>query len=471
MEHISRRTLLGRAGLGTAVLAAGTWSARGAGALVTADSAPGTTPDTLPQTEAAATLGAGSFSLFSQTNLNFQTLFALGSSGQTAEAGEVVAAVAQANAAPGGATYQSVYDAFVAMGNRLETAAVKARKAGHHVTARAKFLRASKYYTEALYWVPGTATPDAEAATYRATNDAFTAGIELLDVEPEQLEIPYERRTLPGWFLRPAKSTKPRPTIIMNNGSDGQNVDMLTEGGFAALARGYNVVIFEGPGQGSQLFLENIPFRPDWEHVITPIVDVLETRDDVDSEKIALRGISFGGELTPRAAAFEHRIAALVADPGSMSAWENYPSFIRDISKTGTPEQINATWNDVIVAGSTPEEAFNLKKTLEIFSPEAHDQVERGEVPTDWASLSSIIPKYNLFDVVDKITTPTLVTQYEGDTFFTTEGRRLYDELTVRKKDFVEFTAVDGAQYHCGPMAPQVVNETCWDWLDEQFDR
>jgi hypothetical protein len=39
------------------------------------------------------------------------------------------------------------------------------------------------------------------------------------------------------------------------------------------------------------------------------------------------------------------------------------------------------------------------------------------------------------------------------------------------RRDLVEFTAVDGAQYHCGPMAPQISNEACWDWLDEVFER
>ena len=81
----------------------------------------------------------------------------------------------------------------------------------------------------------------------------------------------------------------------MNNGSDGQNVDMLPQGGLAALERGYNVVIFEGPGQGSQLFLHNVPFRADWENVISPIVDHLETRKDVNLDQVAVRGISFGG--------------------------------------------------------------------------------------------------------------------------------------------------------------------------------
>ncbi len=416
-------------------------------------------------------LGSGSFALFSQDNLNFQTLFALGSAGQIADTGEVVSVVAQSNATPGGPTYQAVYDSFVAMGNRLETAAVQAENAGHQVTARAKFLRAAKYYAQALYWVPGTATPDAEAATYRVMNNAFTAGIRLFRPEPERLEIPYEHRTLPGWFLRPTTDGTRRPTIIMNNGSDGQNVDMLAQGGFAALERGYNVVIFEGPGQGSQLFLENIPFRPDWEKVITPIVDVLDQRSDVNQGQIALRGISFGALLTPRAAAYEHRIAALVADPGSVSDWDNYPSVVQNTANAGTPEQVNAAWANVILAGATSEETFNLKKTLEIYSVAAHDAAKQGIVPLDWASLSNIIQQYNLNEVVDKIRCPTLVTQYEGDTFFTTEGQTLYDALPVKKKAFREFTSVDGAQYHCGPMAPQLVNETCWDWLDEVFGR
>jgi hypothetical protein len=470
MESISRRKLLTGMSMGAAALTVGAVS--GGNARAFAANAPGpVTATTLPQTPAAATLGGGSFALFSQDNLNFQTLFALGSAGQTAAAGEVIAVVAQSNATPGGATYQSLYDGFVAMGNRLESAAVSARNAGHRVTARAKYLRAAKYYTEALYWVPGTATPGAEAAMYTMTNDAFTAAMRLMKPAPEPIEIPYGKRTLPGWFLRPANDGKRRPTIIMNNGSDGQNVDMLTEGGFAALERGYNVVIFEGPGQGSQLFLHNIPFRPEWEKVISPIIDLLEKRSDVNPKQIALRGISFGGELTPRAAAFDHRIAALVADPGTMSAWDNYPTVIQDVTKAGTPAQVDAAWANVIIPSATPEEAFNLKKSLEIFTVSAHDAAKRGEVPTDWAAISDAVKQYNLYDVVDRIKCPTLVTQYQGDTFFTTEGRKLYDALTVKKKDFVEFTAVDGAQYHCGPMAPQVVNETCWDWVDEVFDR
>ena len=83
-----------------------------------------------------------------------------------------------------------------------------------------------------------------------------------------------------------------------------------------ALARGWNAVTFDGPGQNAALVRQQLPFRPDWEKVVTPVVDHLATRPDVDVSKLAILGISQAGYWVPRAVAFEHRIAAAVADPG-----------------------------------------------------------------------------------------------------------------------------------------------------------
>ena len=44
-------------------------------------------------------------------------------------------------------------------------------------------------------------------------------------------------------------------------------------------------------------------FRHDWEAVITPVVDFLASRDDVDDDRIVLHGISQAGYWAPRAAA------------------------------------------------------------------------------------------------------------------------------------------------------------------------
>src|SRR6478672_8815925 len=101
MHLLSRRTLLASFGTGAAALAVSN--------LGGVAGAAETTTTTVPVPAGADALGTGTFELFSQTDLNFQTLFGLGEAGLNSVAGEVIAVVAAANAAPGGASYQSVY--------------------------------------------------------------------------------------------------------------------------------------------------------------------------------------------------------------------------------------------------------------------------------------------------------------------------------------------------------------------------
>jgi len=76
---------------------------------------------------------------------------------------------------------------------------------------------------------------------------------------------------------------------------------------------------FEGPGQGRVIRKQKIPFRYDWEKVITPVVDYALSLKQIDSKQIALMGISMGGYLEARAAAFEHRISACILYNGVYS--------------------------------------------------------------------------------------------------------------------------------------------------------
>jgi len=84
----------------------------------------------------------------------------------------------------------------------------------------------------------------------------------------------------------------------------------------AAAERGYNVLSFDGPGQAGAVYRQRLVFRPDWENVVGPVIDYALTLPGVDGAKIVLWGLSMGGELAPRAAAFEHRLAALVCVDG-----------------------------------------------------------------------------------------------------------------------------------------------------------
>ena len=461
-----RRFLYGAAAVGA--------SAALLGACSEADSAtgvPGTVgpAGTIPTQAAGSTLGqgAGDLVLFSAEDLNFQGLYALGGSGVNAMAGEVFSAADAANAAGGGtATYQTFYDAFVTMGDTLRADADAALAAGHRVTARNRYLRSANYYNQALFFVLGTSTPAAEPDVYVAMNDAWAQAAALFEPVWEYVEIPYEDSSLPGWLIRPLGAAGARPTVILNNGSDGQNVDLWAFGAQAAIERGWNALIFEGPGQGQMLFLREIPFRPDWEAVITPVVDYLDTRPEVDSRRIALIGWSEGGELVPRAASFEHRLAAVIADPGCVDVYEAFPQVLRSVADSGTEAQVNQEWADVIVPGSTPSEFFTLQKRLEIYSREALLQARAGEVPSDWYGLSRTIEQFQNRDVVGQITCPVAIGNYQGEQFYVGQATEL-QELLRTESQMIDFTDVHGAQYHCGPLAPQWRNERYFDWLDE----
>jgi dienelactone hydrolase len=127
--------------------------------------------------------------------------------------------------------------------------------------------------------------------SWRAHRRAWDRFGELSDPPIERVAIPYEGTALAGYVLRPREAGR-RPALILNNGSDGPVHAMWVQGGAAAVARGYVAIAFDGPGQGEALLEQGLPFRPGWEAVITPVIDLLVARDDVDPGRIALQGIS-----------------------------------------------------------------------------------------------------------------------------------------------------------------------------------
>ena len=86
--------------------------------------------------------------------------------------------------------------------------------------------------------------------------------------------------------------------------------------------------------------------RPDWEKVVTPVVDVAVKLPGVDPEKIILAGWSFGGFLVVRAAAFEPRATAVIADPRQWDQRDNVISALplSDDQKADFPILTPSAW-------------------------------------------------------------------------------------------------------------------------------
>jgi hypothetical protein len=248
-EQIQPSASLTRRGL----LAAG--GATGLGALLA--------PAVSAQAAPAPGRGSSVVEVFSDPTINLQILFTLGGAAYgVSELGEVFTAIDQIRAR--GSSDRAVFEVFLAWGRKLRGQAEQAARQGRTVTARDCYLRAAMYLDQALFFTLASREPTRahEGQVYREMNACFTSAAGLMAPKFIKVAIPYRGRTLPGWLLVPPGRAMRRPTVIVNNGSDGQNIDSYVYGGAAALERGYNALIFEGPGQGANLFLHNTSSRP-----------------------------------------------------------------------------------------------------------------------------------------------------------------------------------------------------------------
>lgn len=460
-DRPSRRLLLQAGALGgTALAVTGANEARAA---------------TLDPAGSAGSAGAAAasgrpFALFAQEDLNFETLFTLGSAGYGAsEVGEIVTTVNEINSR--GASYQSYFDHFLARALRTAELADRELAAGHTASARGAYLRAASYFDSCLYFVLGTSARAREAAVYRGMQRNWDRATQLFDPPFERVRIPCQGTWLPGYFLRPDRSSLRRPTVILNNGGDAQNVDLFVFGGSAALERGYNALIFEGPGQGSMLFEREIPYQPAWERVVTAVVDWAAARPEVDSKRIAITGWSMCGESVIQGAAYDHRLAAVVADPGVLDVWLAWPESLRKLMASGAPKaDVNHIWNTEIVPHLTAGDRFTLAKRSELFGRRYLLTARAGRVFADLYDLAKTIMRVNCASTAPLVACPALVTSYQDDAFFGShpQAREVYSLLPPAiPKKFRYFTVAEGAQYHDAPMAPQTRNQAVFDWLDD----
>lgn len=368
---------------------------------------------------------------------------------QDSDIGEVL--YAAASIAPG--DFESFSSAFASLAEHI---LLKIEELTNPVSLHDALFRAATYFRAADFYLHGNPDDPRIIEFWDKQTQCFDRAMGLLPIPGERRMIKAEGFQIPLLIFRASlEEGVKRPTIVMGSGFDGSVEEMYHMNGIAALERGYNVVCYEGPGQCGVRRYQGLGFMHEWEKVVMPVFDFLETQKWVDMSMIGLIGCSMGAFLAARAAAFEHRIAAVMCVDGLFDMGDTPVTSLVlrvkegefDMQKFMSDTTIPAILRWSLSHGSW---SFNAR------------------TPEEFAEKVKL---WTLAGITQKIQCPVFIGDAESDIFFKGQPERLRDELgDEHRATYHRFTSEDAAGAHCQIGALTYLNQVLYDWFENVIE-
>lgn len=284
------------------------------------------------------------------------------------------------------------------------------------------------------------------------------------DDRVERLTVPYEDIALPVMHVKPISAdngkrtgAQPKDVILLHGGNDSYFEELFFPMLYLA-ENGFEVYLFEGPGQGGVMRLLGKHFTYEWERPVKAVLDALHLCD------VTIIGASLGGMLAPRAAAFEKRISRVIA-------WSIFPNF-----------------QNVLLAASqgVGSMQYRLAKKLIamhcrgivnlLFQKKAKKDemirwgLEHGKYAyeaKDAYEYATNMSHYQMLDIADKITQDVLIVGANQDHFIPYEmiGEEINALKNVHSLTFRLFTDKESAGNHCNCGNSKLVFDTFINWI------
>lgn len=353
---------------------------------------------------------------------------------------------------------ESWFAAWNNLAVRIENEAAQSERKHHTESACTAYSRASNYYRAAEFFLHTNPSDPRILPNAAKSRDCFEKASKYFSHPIQKIQIPFESTALPG-YLCLVDDDEIHPLLIVQTGFDGTKEELYYWIARPAIQRGYHCLIFEGPGQGEMIREQNIPFRPNWETVITPVVDYAVTLKKINPEKIALMGISMGGYLVPRALAFEKRIKVGIANGGVFD--------FHEVCTQEAPPEIEAILDNPEAAKQMDEEVQKIMKSnAELRWAIGHGMyVFHAKTPSEFTRMTR---PYTLKGLAENIKCKMLVVDSEEEKQMKGQAKKLYDALTC-PKEFMLFKTSEGGGPHCQVGGYVFSNEKIFNWLDENL--
>lgn len=374
--------------------------------------------------------------LFSDQTYHFQALRVLSdvNSGgaDTAEVLEAIHNIPEGDAS-------AWYDEFAALALRNARRAAACRD---RVSAGLAWLRTHTYWRTAEFLLkPDDVRRD---TAWGQQVSAFDSGLERLQITHERFDATYEGKPLRCIFYPGPKGWERRPLIVFGGGYDSTLEELYFVLVKAAYDRGYAVLTYEGPGQGAALREQGLTFIPDWERPVTAVLDsFLASR--TPPPEIILVGMSMGGYLAPRAAAFDARIDGVVA----------YDVFF----DMGAPARKFVELNKDPATKSIPGVVWAIDNAMWTLGLSTVEEV------------GSAFQAYELSSVAHRIGCHVLILAGEADHFVPLQQAKAFADACSAAKsvETVIYDRQSGGAEHCQLGAHTLWHETFFDWILRRF--
>lgn len=173
------------------------------------------------------------------------------------------------------------------VGAKYEALADDQEKSGHKKDAGESYYRAYEYFRVGRYPVP---TSPEKMNCYKGALRTFLKAGTYMEPPLERIEVPFEGKKVVGYLQIPKGASRP-PVVMHWGGVDGWKEDRRTNSDIL-LQSGLACFTMDIPGAGENPCLGSDPCA---ERTFSAAMDYLANRDDIDGERIACMGGSFGG--------------------------------------------------------------------------------------------------------------------------------------------------------------------------------
>ncbi len=321
-------------------------------------------------------------------------------------------------------------------------------KMAENALEQGRDLNAAFYYRAAEFYTKST-DPD-KAILYDKFNGLFYKVMENEGIK--KYNVPYEDGFLPA--IRIAAINGSKGTIIINGGFDSFIEEFYSMMKYFSV-NGYDVIGFDGPGQGGALRKYGLPITIEWEKPVKSLLDFFKLKD------VTLIGISMGGWLCLRAAAYEPRIKRVIANGHAIDYMKSMPPFLRKIH-LWFMEHCRGFMNKMAVM------KFEKREGMTSWMVDHMKYITKKTKPLDALELYMDLNTENIHS--ELVTQDVLILSGSNDHFIPSKMHKLQLEELTNAKSITDriFTEEEHAQNHCQIGNIELSLVTMIDWINEK---